>query len=49
VKGFVHPDRLPEPGDTFHEGTVGLHFRAYGHYLSRYDWQRYMEFLHSHP
>ncbi|MBR4888269.1 MAG: hypothetical protein IKU17_03910 [Clostridia bacterium] len=49
MKGFVHPDRLPVPGDTFHEGTVGLHLRAYGHYLSRYDWQRYMEFLRSHP
>ncbi len=47
--GFVHPDRMTVPGDTFHEGNIGLHLRSYGHYLSRYDWNRYMEFMRSHP
>ena len=44
-KGFVHPDRLPIPGDTFHEGKVGYHLRHGAHYLSREDWNRYMDFL----
>lgn len=43
--GFVHPDRLPNPGDTFHEGKIGYHLRHGAHYLSREDWNRYMDFL----
>ena len=43
--GFIHPGRLPEAGDAFHEGTVGYHLRAGKHYLSREDWNRYMDFL----
>ncbi len=49
LPGFIHPDRMIEPGDVFHEGTIGLHMRPYGHYLSRYDWNRYMDFIQSHP
>ena len=45
MTGFVHPDRLPEPGDTLHEGCVGYHMRAGAHYSSREDWLRYMEFI----
>ena len=43
--GFVHPDRLPTAGDVLHEGCVGYHLRAGRHYLSREDWNRYMDFL----
>ena len=43
--GFVHPDRLPEAGDVFHEGNVGYHLRTGKHYLGREDWNRYMDFL----
>lgn len=43
--GFVHPDRLPEAGDVLHEGSIGYHLRAGKHYLSREDWNRYMDFL----
>ena len=46
--GLIHPDRMTVPGDTFHEGNIGLHLRRFGHYLSRYDWNRYMEFIRSH-
>ena len=44
-KGFIHPDRLPEAGDVFHEGSIGYHLRAGKHYLGREDWNRYMDFL----
>ena len=43
--GFLHPDRLPEAGDIFHEGSIGYHLRAGKHYLGREDWNRYMDFL----
>lgn len=45
VKGLVHEDRFPIPGDTLHEGAIGLHLREHGHYLSRYDWNQYMAFI----
>ena len=44
-KGFVHPDRLPQVGDVFHEGDIGYHLRSGKHYFSREDWHRYLEFL----
>ncbi|MGI6570897.1 MAG: acetylxylan esterase [Caldicoprobacterales bacterium] len=47
-KGFVHPDRLPEAGDVFHEGRLGFHLRSGTHFHSRYDWQKYMEFMRKH-
>jgi len=43
--GFIHPDRLPEAGDVLHEGSVGYHLRTGKHFLSREDWNRYMDFL----
>lgn len=43
--GFVHPGRLPAAGDVLHEGNIGYHLRAGKHYLSREDWNRYMDFL----
>lgn len=47
-KGLVAPDRLPAPGDVFHEGEVGYHLRSGSHYLSRYDWLRFLEFMKKH-
>ena len=43
--GFVHPNRLPEIGDCFHEGQIGYHLRGGTHYLSREDWLYYMRYL----
>lgn len=43
--GFVHPDRLPEVGEAFHEGEIGYHIRGGKHYFSREDWCRYIEYL----
>ncbi len=42
--GFVHPDRLPEIGDAFHDGNIAYHLRAGSHYFSRTDWLIFMEF-----
>ncbi|HHY83114.1 MAG TPA: hypothetical protein GX505_10625 [Clostridiales bacterium] len=47
-EGFVHPDRLPEPGDILHEGSLGYHMRSGTHFHSRYDWLRYLEFMKKH-
>jgi hypothetical protein len=47
-EGFVHPDRLPEAGDTFHQGALGFHLRPGTHFHSRYDWLRYMDFMKKH-
>lgn len=46
-KGFIHPDRLPQPLDVFGEGRVGYHMRYGQHYLSREDWNLYMKFIRS--
>jgi len=43
--GFVHPDRLPVPGDAFQTGSVSYHLTEGAHYLGRADWNRYMDFL----
>lgn len=45
TRGFVHPDRLPEIGECFHEGDVGYHLRDGLHYLGREDWMQYVRFL----
>lgn len=47
-EGFIHPDRLPEAGETFHEGTLGFHLRSGKHFHSRYDWLRYLDFMKKH-
>ena len=43
--GFVHPDRLPEVGEYFHDGDIGYHLRDGLHYQSREDWKNYIRFL----
>ncbi len=45
VKGFVHPDRLPIPGDVLHGGNIGYHMRRGRHYFSREDWHNYFNFI----
>ena len=46
--GFIHPDRYPETGESFHDGDVGYHIRAGAHYLGREDWQQYMDYIRKH-
>ncbi len=45
TKAFTHDNRLPVPGDVYHQGKIGYHLRAGAHYLSRQDWQHFMDFL----
>jgi len=48
MTGFVRPDRLPEPGDKFHDGDIGYHLRSGQHYFSREDWLYIMEYVRKH-
>lgn len=43
--GLCGADKLPPVGANLHNGEIGYHLRSGGHFLSRYDWLRYMEFL----
>ena len=43
--GFVCEDRLPDIGDTYHEGNIGFHCRAGLHYFSREDWNKLIAFI----
>jgi hypothetical protein len=45
LKGLVTPDKYPETGTVLHEGNIGYHMRKGTHYLSRYDWQCFMEYM----
>lgn len=45
LNGFVTSDKLPETGDNLHEGHVGYHIREGSHYLSREDWNRFLDFV----
>ncbi|MGN1346748.1 MAG: hypothetical protein ACI4V1_08175 [Eubacteriales bacterium] len=44
-KGFLAPNRLPVEDEEFTEGSIGYHLRPGTHFLSRYDWIRYIRFL----
>ena len=44
-KGFVCPDRLPQPGDFFREGEIAFHLREGTHFFSRDDWRRYLDLI----
>lgn len=43
--GFVHPDRYPVADESFVDGKVGYHLRGGTHYLSRYDWRKFMDYI----
>lgn len=45
LKGFISSDRLPEAGEYFHEGNIGYHLRKGTHYLSREDWNLFMDYM----
>lgn len=45
LSGFVHPDRMPEVGECFHQGMIGYHMRSGTHAFSREDWQKLIFFL----
>ncbi len=43
--GLISEDRYPLPGDIYHGGNIGFHMRTGGHFLSREDWNYYMDFI----
>lgn len=47
-QGLVHNGEVPRPGEALHEGRIGFHIRKGGHYLSREDWQHFMNFFKKH-
>lgn len=46
--GFVCPDRLPLVGERFASGNVAYHLRPGCHYISRTDWNFYMDYFKCH-
>lgn len=45
-KGLIHPNQMIQENDLFTEGTVGVYQRPLGHYLSRHDWNTYIDFFY---
>jgi hypothetical protein len=45
LKGLVTEQLSPQLGVKLHQGHIGYHLRAGTHYLSRYDWQQFMEYM----
>ena len=39
---------MPNLGDCFPEGRVGCHMRKGPHFLSRHDWNHYMDYIRRH-
>lgn len=48
LPGLVCEDRMPETGETLHEGRIGYHLRKGTHYLSRWDWQQVIAYRERH-
>ncbi len=44
-KGLIAPDRYAEIGESFNEGNISYHLRSGKHFLSRYDWNVYMDYI----
>jgi len=45
LEGLVSPEAMPEEGTVLLDGSVGFFMRSGAHFLSRYDWNRYMDFM----
>lgn len=41
-------EAVPQVGAVYHQGTIGYHLRSGSHYLSREDWQKFVQFLKRH-
>ncbi len=48
LEGLVTPDEFPKAPAVFHVGQIGYHLRPGTHYLSRYDWERFIEYRDLH-
>jgi hypothetical protein len=48
LKGFVSDEELPRSTVVYNEGHIGFAMRPGSHFLSRWDWNRHMEFVLKH-
>jgi hypothetical protein len=46
--GFIAEDKLPEPGQKYHDGEIGCHLRTGPHCVSRHDWNSIIEYRIKH-
>lgn len=46
--GFVCPDAMAQPGETFFAGDIGYHLRSGTHFFSREDWNKLIRFVNLH-
>ena len=46
-RGLIHEESIPEAKSTLSEGDAHYHVRFGNHYLSREDWNEYMDFIDS--
>lgn len=45
LTGLVTEDRYPRLNEKLHDGRIAYHVRPGTHYLSRYDWNCFMEYI----
>ena len=45
LAGFIADDAPPAAGCAYHDGHIGYHMRSGSHFLSRTDWNMYMDFI----
>lgn len=45
LEGLVTTAEYAKPGTSLHNGRIGYHMREGTHYLSRYDWQQFMNYF----
>ena len=45
LPGLRSFDRLPVPGEKYHDGYIGYHLRPGAHFMARTDWCRYMDYI----
>ena len=45
LQGLISNYKMPEIGEQLKEGKIGYHIRKGWHYLSRYDWNMFMDYF----
>lgn len=45
MKGFICPDRLPEPGCIYDEGDIGYSMHDGKHFMGRFEWDNVMNYM----
>ena len=48
LKGLIHNDKFPEVNESLLSGRIGYFLREGVHFLSRHDWNNYMNFIDLH-